>query len=117
VGGGFGQWKGGRAVPLANGCEHGDVRAVQEGDVVGLASARSAGEGRVEREMGSVCVFSSLFRFRVWMGWAVVCSAWARFGREERVQGGVFGRLRVGPEVVHRLVSNGECGPATFYEF
>jgi hypothetical protein len=68
VGGGFGQWKGVRAVPSANGCEHGDVGAVREDDVVGLASARRAGEGRVEREGGSVCVFSSLFRFRVWVG-------------------------------------------------
>jgi hypothetical protein len=55
AGGDHDQWPS-RVVALANGWRVADVGAVLGDDVRALASAGSAGEGRVERERGSACV-------------------------------------------------------------
>jgi hypothetical protein len=75
-GGDRGQREGARAVSLANGRARGDVWAVLGGDAIGLASADSAGEGRVERERARV-ERGSPERAHVLLGYEDVSILWA----------------------------------------
>jgi hypothetical protein len=86
-------------VPLANGCARGDVWAVRGGDAIGLTSAGSVGEGRVEPEVSSVRVHVFSMLKQGSDGWGRGLLVLARLERAGEGPGGGSGGVGSSPGV------------------